>query len=196
MLKSYKIFAGNMIVESDNAKELKVQLLNFIKSATEPQVKNFILNGTVMENIKEKDITNINEQFEKAYIQEGILKTILGVILLTPGGWAIWRMLGAMMNKSKAKCGVIAIGSKRDLCLATSYMDIEKKRIAMLQKESKNCKQAKNPEKCMGKIKDIITKSQKKIQKYQLTLKKATMKGKDVAGAKEKARTGGEFKPF
>jgi len=26
MLKSYKIFAGNMIVESDNTKELKMQL--------------------------------------------------------------------------------------------------------------------------------------------------------------------------
>jgi len=194
MLNEYKIFAGNMIVESDNTKELKIQLLDFIQNATAPQVKNFILNGTVMENIKEDKV--INEQFEKAYIQEGMLKTIMGIILLSPGGWAIWRMLGAMMNKSKSKCGVLAIGSKRDLCLATAYIDIEKKRIAMLQKESKNCNQSKNPQKCVAKIKDIIAKSQKKIQKYQLKLKKAMMKGKDVAGAKEKARTGGEVKPF
>ena len=64
MLKSYKIFAGNMIVESDNTKELKIQLLNFVKSAAEPQVKNFILNGTVMESIKEDEVKDINEQFE------------------------------------------------------------------------------------------------------------------------------------
>jgi hypothetical protein len=44
MLKEYKIFAGNMIVESDNTKELKIQLLNFVKDAAEPQVKDFILN--------------------------------------------------------------------------------------------------------------------------------------------------------
>jgi len=64
MLNKYKIFAGNMIVESDNTKEIKVQLLNFIKSATEPQVKSFILNGIVAENIKEDEIKGINEQFE------------------------------------------------------------------------------------------------------------------------------------
>jgi DNA-binding TFAR19-related protein (PDSD5 family) len=64
MLKSYKIFAGNMIVESDNTKELKIQLLNFVKDAAEPQVKNFILNGTIRENIKEDEVKDINEQFE------------------------------------------------------------------------------------------------------------------------------------
>jgi len=53
MLNEYKIFAGHMIVESDNTKELKIQLLSFIKSATEPQVKNFILNGTIIKNINE-----------------------------------------------------------------------------------------------------------------------------------------------
>lgn len=67
MLKEYKIFAGNMIVESDNTKELKVQLLNFIKSATEPQVKSFILNGIVAESIKEDEVKDINEQFETVW---------------------------------------------------------------------------------------------------------------------------------
>jgi hypothetical protein len=64
MLKNYKIFAGNMIVESDNTKELKVQLLNFIKSATEPQVKNFILNGTIMENIKEDEVKDFDKTWD------------------------------------------------------------------------------------------------------------------------------------
>jgi len=188
MLKEYKIFAGNMIIESDNTKELKIQLLNFIKSATEPQVKNFILNGTVMESIKEDKVKVINEQFEKAYVEEGVLKTILGMILLTPSGWAIWRMLGAALNQAKVKCGVFSAGSKRDLCLAAAYRDTEQKRIALLKKESSNCKQSKNPDKCMKKINNIIAKSQKKIQKYQTTLKKGAMKGKDVASAEEKAK--------
>lgn len=65
MLKSYKIFAGNMIVESDNTKELKVQLLNFIKSATEPQVQNFILNGTLVENIKEDEVKDFDKVWDK-----------------------------------------------------------------------------------------------------------------------------------
>jgi len=194
MLNEYKIFAGNMIVESDNTKELKIQLLNFVKDAAEPQVKNFILNGTVMENIKEKDITNINEQFEEVYVQEGVFKSILGIILLTPGGWIVWRSIGAAMNQAKNKCGVLAIGSKRDICLTAVYMNAEKKRIALLQKESGNCKQSKNPEKCMKKIKDVIAKSQKKIQKYQLKMKKAALKGKDVGSSKEKAeRTRGSI---
>lgn len=65
MLKSYKIFAGNMIVESDNTKELKIQLLNFVKDAVEPQVKNFILNGTVMENIKEDKVKDFDKAWNK-----------------------------------------------------------------------------------------------------------------------------------
>jgi len=65
MLNKYKIFAGNMIVESNNTKELKVQLLNFIKSATEPQVQNFILNGTVMENIKEDEVKDFDKVWDK-----------------------------------------------------------------------------------------------------------------------------------
>jgi DNA-binding TFAR19-related protein (PDSD5 family) len=67
MLKEYKIFAGNMIVESDNTKELKIQLLNFVKDAAESQVKSFILNGTIRENIKEDEVKDINEQFEAAW---------------------------------------------------------------------------------------------------------------------------------
>jgi hypothetical protein len=67
MLKEYKIFAGHMIVESDNTKELKVQLLNFVKDAAEPQVKDFILNGTIRESIKEDEVKVINEQFEQVW---------------------------------------------------------------------------------------------------------------------------------
>jgi hypothetical protein len=63
MLKEYKIFAGNMIVESDNTKELKIQLLNFVKEGTEPQVKHFILTGTIDENIKKDEL----KDFEKVW---------------------------------------------------------------------------------------------------------------------------------
>jgi len=61
MLNEYKIFAGNMIVESDNTKELKIQLLNFVKEADELQVKNFILNGTVTEDVKEDEIKDFDK---------------------------------------------------------------------------------------------------------------------------------------
>jgi len=67
MLNKYKIFAGHMIVESDNTKELKIQLLNFVKDAAEPQLKEFILNGTMRESIKEDEVKGINEQFKKAW---------------------------------------------------------------------------------------------------------------------------------
>jgi len=65
MLNSYKIFAGNMIIESDNTKELKNQLLNFVKEADESQVKNFILHGTVVENIKEDEVKDFDKVWDK-----------------------------------------------------------------------------------------------------------------------------------
>jgi len=67
MLKEYKIFAGNMIVESKNTKEVKIQLLNFVKEADESQVKAFILNGTIMSNISEDDKKDINSKFEEGW---------------------------------------------------------------------------------------------------------------------------------
>ena len=183
MLREYKIFAGNMIVESDNTKELKMQLLNFVKDAAEPQVKNFILNGTVVESIKEKDIVIINEQFE-----EVINEVVLGLAILGASLWGVWRGLGAAASKDKAKCGVFAIGSKRALCLATAGINTEKKKIGILQKASANCKTDKNPQKCMLKIKAMILKSQNTIKNHQAKLKKGQMKGQDVAAAKAKAQ--------
>jgi hypothetical protein len=187
MLNEYKIFAGNMIVESDNTKELKMQLLNFVKDAAEPQVKNFILNGTIIESIKDSEIKIINEQFEKAYVQEGAVRSILGIIFAAPL-WTAWRAIGAAMNDAKNKCGVFSIGAKRALCLAAAYKVQEQKRIAILTKAQASCKQAKNPDKCIQSIKAQIAKAQKKIQKYQLQVKKAAMKGKDVGSAEEKAK--------
>jgi len=186
MLKEYKIFAGHMIVESDNTKELKNQLLNFIKSATEPQVKNFILNGTVRENINEVSQKLIDEQFEKAYITEDPVAVAGGIALATilaGYSWVAWRMIGAATNKAKAKCGALSIGSRRKMCIAAVISHDQKKRIALLQKEISKCKSTKNPQKCVQKLKSVIAKAQKKLQKQQAILKKGAMKGKDAAGA-------------
>jgi len=185
MLNEYKIFAGHMIVESDNTKELKIQLLSFIKSATEPQVKNFILNGTIIKNINEASQKFIDEQFEKSYITEDpvVAGGIALATILAGYSWVAWRMIGAATNKAKAKCGALSIGSRRKMCIAAVISHDQKKRIALLQKEIPKCKSTKNPQKCVQKLKSTIVGAQKKLQKQQAILKKGAIKGKDAAGA-------------
>jgi hypothetical protein len=186
MLNTYKILAGHMIVESNNTKELKGQLLDFIKIATESQVKYFILSGSIIENIDKDSIELINRKFLEVYTEADPVAIVGGIALasiISGYSWLAWRMIGAATNKAKAKCGALSIGSRRKMCIAAVISHDQKKRITLLQKEIKNCKKTKNPEKCVQKLKTVIAKAQKKLQKQQAILKKGAMKGKDAAGA-------------
>ena len=175
MLKDYKFFAGNMIVESDNTKGLKIELLNFIKEASEVQVKNFILYGTIKENFKQSEQETIENQFQESYIEEGAFKSIMG-ILLSPGGWVLWRAISSAMNDAKKKCGVFSIGRVRDKCLYSAYIIQQQKKLALLQKEKSNCNKAKTPQLCIMAAQNMITKCNKKIVNYQTKLNKLQLK--------------------
>jgi len=186
MLKEYKIFAGNMIVESDNTKEVKNQLLDFIKSASDPQVKNFILNGTVMENVKKDKLKDINEQFEKAYIEEGVLKSIFGMFLLSPPGWVMYRAIRATFSKASRKCGALSIGKIRDICLLRCKVTKYQKLIRLITGQMKNCTSSKNPSKCKQKGADKLGKWKEELGEVLARIKDVQSSGPKVRIKQEK----------
>jgi len=198
MDKDLRILAGEIVVESKLSKPAKLQLLNFIKEqATDSQTKALLLDGDIIK-LDEESEKIINQRFEVSeigkHLNEGGFKTIFGMFLLGPYGWAAYRAIRAFANEKSRKCGTFGIGRTRDVCLWKLRAEEATKMAALIAKEMKNCSQSKNPDKCkkagqakimkyqakakqqMDKIKKFGTKSPKKNIKAKAGLEKAASK--------------------
>jgi hypothetical protein len=192
--KTLKLFAATVVVESKLSKVAKKQMLSFIKNeATVPQIKALLMDGKIVQlDAQAEEI--VHERFKKFHltedaIVEGTFKTILGMILLTPIGWAYWRGIKAAFSEKQRRCGMLGIGAKRDACLLAATAEMSKRTIELLKKESKNCAHSKSPDKCKAAIEKQIAKHTAKMQKANDKLSKMTQKGKGhiASAGKEKA---------
>lgn len=75
-----------------------------------------------------------------------------------------WRAASAPFSQASRKCGVFKTGPERNLCMAKIKMAALSKQEAILRQVESNCKKQKNPEKCIGKIKEKLEMHQRKIQ--------------------------------
>jgi hypothetical protein len=64
-----KLFAGDIIVQSDMPKEARLQLLNFVESASDNQIKVFLMDGEI---VKTSDDVVTNEIIDMRYNLSGI----------------------------------------------------------------------------------------------------------------------------
>lgn len=171
MDRQLRIIAAAMIVESKLSKASKQQLLNFIKEeATDSQVKALLMDGKIVK-LDEQAGEIVNDRFKnhpinETIIQEGGWKTLAGVFLLGPAGWALYRAIRAMVDKKSRQCGIIAIGRERDVCLWKLRAEENQKLAQLINSNLKNCKSSKNPEKCMNKGKELVRKYNEKAKKY------------------------------
>ena len=188
-----KIFCGKVIVDSKLSKQAKLQLLNYVQhEADETQLKLFLLDGKIDRVTEDDAVEIINDRFESSNVlQEGLLKSIFGIVLLSPGGWLLWRGLKAALNDANSKCGVFGIGSERDACLLKAKLQNEQKKIAALQKNA--CGQSKNPAACKKAVATQVQKAQMKIKKYQGKLQKIQNKGKGMTSKSDPTKGGRMF---
>ena len=169
MDKQLRLLAGEIIVESEMTKASKLQLLNFIKEdATDAQVKALLMDGKIVQ-LDEQAEEIVNDRFnshpiQKTLVNEGVLKSIFGMFLLTPAGWIAWRAIKALFSKGERRCGVLAIGKTRDLCMLRLKLTIAKRKLQIISSNLSNCSNAKNPAKCktagqtkMAKFNDEIS---------------------------------------
>jgi len=191
MDKQLRIMAANIVVESKLSKAAKLQMLNFIKEdATDAQIKALLMDGRIVQ-LDEQAEEIVNERFAASdvsniLVQEGTMKTILGMILLSPPGWIIYRSLKAMAAERQRRCGVLAIGKARDACLVAADLEIGKRTIALLKSSVKNCAKSPDPDKCKAKIASEIKKHEAKMAKAKAKLGKYS--ATNQASAKEKAK--------
>lgn len=189
--KQLSIICAGTIIESNLPKESKLQMLTFIKEeASETQLKTLLMDSKIVSNIDEITEEIINDRFEN-FLAEGIFRTILGVVLLSPPGWAIYRSILASMSEKNRRCGILGVGKTRDLCKKKVSALGARQMAGLLKKSLANCKDARNPEKCTKGTQDKIKKFEGKAKKIEDKLRqygaKSVGKSVKVMGAVKKA---------
>lgn len=164
MDKQLRIIAGGIVTESKLSKQAKTQMINFIqKEATDAQVKALLMDGNIVQ-LDEQAEEIVNSRFELHPLNEGALRSIFGMFLLTPVGWIAYRTIRGVFQKASRKCGILAVGKTREICMLRVKATKAEKLVNLFKKEMKNCSKAKNPAKCKAV-------GQKKIDKWTAEVK-------------------------
>jgi len=89
----------------------------------------FDMNATYITFLHEN--SQLNEEASTA-------KSILGIVLLGPVGWAIYRAARSALDVCNKKCGTFGIGEKRNECYNKCKEDVKK----MVMQKKMRAKQA------------------------------------------------------
>jgi hypothetical protein len=167
MDKQLRLYAAEIVVESDLSKAAKVQLINFIQNeATDAQVKALILDGRIIK-LDEQAEEIVNDRFDLLEVDPASVEA--GMMM--GGVGAIGAMLGAVVARAAYKVYRNYLSKAGRACAGRSGEDRQRcigdfkvrAKIAALKAASTKCSQAKDPEKCKAKL-------QKKIAKLENTL--------------------------
>jgi len=114
--KDLKHYAGTVVVESKLSKASKLQMLEFLKTASTPQVKVFIMDGKIAK-LDEQSEQIANDRFEVYKEEASTGKSILGIFLAGPLYWPLYRWARSAVDQCNKKCGTFNIGDKRNKCM-------------------------------------------------------------------------------
>lgn len=103
-------------------------------------------------------------------VNEGYLRTFLGMSLFTPAGWVLWRLINSKFDKCYKHCGTLDFGPRRDACMLICRIDRLEGEIKSLQKNKSNCKDLRKPDKCKNKIDKAIKRRKDLLNKYKRKL--------------------------
>lgn len=186
-LNDLKIMLAYKVSESNLSKADKQNMINFIKEANEHQIKHMFLTGRMARTISSTAIRENNRLFESREVQhalsEGLLKTIFGMFLLNPAGWAMYRLIRATFSKNSRKCGAFSIGKQRDLCLIRAKITKFEKLINLVKSQMVNCKESKNPEKCKAA-------GMRKIENWKSDIRELQARLQDIKGEPKQPKQG------
>ena len=182
-----KLFAGNVIIQSEMEKEVKRQFLNFVEDASEHQVKAFLMDGVMIpepddliiceiinDRFSVSNIPGIIEENEEVLttLSEGPVGSVAGMVIFSPVAWAAWRTASALLSKKRRYCGAFRISTERDKCLDKYKIMQAQKVLSTLRTDLDFCPKTDDPEKCK-------TTKQKGITKYDQKVKLLTRKFRD-----------------
>jgi len=140
-----QLFVANRVMESKMTKLAKLQMLNFIKEATEGQLMALALDGKITSLDEQaeqvvKDRFNTNKSLQESILnpvqEAGVIGNILGILFFSPLWWGGWRAILAANDKCQEKCGTFAISNSRDACVAKCQQQQLAKQTAYIDRAS------------------------------------------------------------
>lgn len=89
-------------------------------------------------------------------LNEGVGKSILGMMILSPPGWVLYRAARSLFSKKSRVCGTLSIGAKRDNCMVKYEIMALQKEVNAYKIFQKECSKQKDPGKCKVKFQNKI----------------------------------------
>lgn len=142
--------AACMVYDSDISKPAKMQTVRFIESASEKQLKHYILHGEI------KHDSEI--QLEVNFF---IAAAILGAA--AAAGRAIY---DSEYSKAAKSCSIME-GDAKKKCMKRFKMRGVNGQISALRREMAKCSQTSRPDKCRKMFTNYIESANKKLKKIQ-----------------------------
>lgn len=172
MDKKLRLIAGQIVVESKMSKSAKIQLLNFIKEASDIQIKSFILNKKIIK-LDEQSEQIVNERFEISEAGAGLQLVVAGGIVATA---LAAEYLHRFLSKAYKQCAPIkdkgGSHNQYKMCIFNAKIRGSQKLIQLYKSNINKCKVTKNPDKCKNKLMKNIEKEQAKIVKFNKLIQK------------------------
>lgn len=178
-----KLYCLNIVADSKLSKLAKLQMLNFIKEASEVQLKALVLDGKIV-TIDEQSEKIINDRFNNLLeVQAGAIArsflTLWG-FRISPLLFAAYRKIRSNFDVCTKKCGTYELNTKRrQYCMAKCKLEKAMKTIPIITKSIPNCASAKNPEMCKQKASEKLVKTKKRIITLQNLIKRYEKEAKE-----------------
>jgi len=179
-MSKFKLFAANAAMESELTNEAKIQVLGFLKEASDAQVKSFIMDGkiSVLDEQAEQIVNDRFEAIHREAVEQEIMNESVGGSLLgiaiSPAGWLIYRGVRRAFDGCTKKCGTLKLDNiKRQNCMTACKIEKLNKELGLLSKSMAACKD----DGCKAKAAKAISKQKVKISQAKAKLAKIQHKG-------------------
>lgn len=161
-MRDFRIFSFYLVRESDLSKPAKLQLLNYLKEASDAQVKLFIVTGEVGQ-ISKVDESKLDEKLlEVAPLAAVIASDIVfnKAINIASQKYSYW------FGKAAQACAE-KVGLEKKLCKKRFILRSYHEKLRALKAEAPKCSQTNKPEKCRKQFIEKIKQIEKQITKVR-----------------------------
>jgi len=175
--KDLRLFSAIYTAEHDNlSKDDRVQILNFIKEANEPQLMFLLQTGSMVN----KESEELNEVASVTAFGSVFLKLSQGeaniAAALAAGAIAYFALKTAIAFVKKKECKQYSVGSPTYArCKKRVKVDQHQKTIEVMNNKIDLCNNAGNPHKCQFRVR-------KKILGYEHKINKLNADIQDLSG--------------
>lgn len=130
-----KIFCGEIVTKSNYKKDEKLQLLEFIKNATENQLVE-IMKKLILRKPTKKELVEAAHLFAKNKLlqeKKGPVGSVGGMSVYSMPTWIAWRNLKGLLHTRTLECKQIDHINKRRLCLDQAQVALFSSQLKLLK---------------------------------------------------------------